>query len=178
MTIGQDIHVRPRSFTRREKTSIRQDVKRFEKIGRDHKCVTMADFANFVTDRLKYKDGRITATSKSLIRGLTVYFGEQLLYNTTLARLAVDITSGAQQLITDLRDENPGWLLADRFIGQTVLVWPIVFDYVTLAPQCATSLDDLLDQLIDWNHGYLFRDEIETPWAFGYDLEPEDYLAA
>jgi len=178
MTAGHDIQVTPRPFTRREKTSIRQDVKRFEKIGRDHKCVTMEDFADFVTNRMKYKDGKITVTSKSLIRGLTVYFGEQLLYNTTMARLAIDVTGGTQHLISTLRSENPGWLLADRFVGQTVLVWPIVVDYVTQGHQCSTSLDDLLDQLIDWNHGYLFREEIETPWALGHDLEPENFLAA
>src|SRR5699024_10016778 len=122
MTAGHDIQVTPRAFTRREKTIIRQDVKRFEKIGRDHKCVTMEDFADFVTNRMKYKDGKITVTSKRLIRGLTVSFGEQLLHTTTMARLPIDLTGGTQPRSSPLRSATPGWLLADRFVSQTVLV--------------------------------------------------------
>src|SRR5699024_11614235 len=82
----------PRKFTRREKTIIRQDVKRFEKIGRDHGCTTLEEYAEYVTERThRDADGYLTQKSFGLFRALGAYFGEQLLYNTTMTRATCNV---------------------------------------------------------------------------------------
>lgn len=175
------LYTTPRPFTRREKTLLRQDVKRFEKIGRDHGCVTMEDFANFVTDRLKYDEaGNLTEYSRKLFRGLVTYFGEQLQYNTTLARMAndVEIEKPCSTLGWAIFQDVPGWLLVDRFWNQSVVVVMIVAERIFRPNPWPTSLDDILDQIIDWNQGYIFIDEIETAWISGDDMEPEHDIAA
>lgn len=181
MTTAKPVEITPRAFTRREKTSIRQDVKRFEKIGRDHGCVTMEDYARFVSDRLKPNDqGGISPSSWGLIRGLAVYFGEQLLYNTTLARMAADFADEdpGVQLAIDWHEGNPGGLLVDRFAGQHVFVPSIILERLDESHRWPVSLDEILDQIIDWNHGYLFREEVETRFVIGEDIEPDASMAA
>lgn len=173
------IQVAPRAFTRREKTIIRQDVKRFEKIGRDHHCVDLEDYANFVADRMKTDEqGAITPKSFELFRGLVAYFGDQLLYETTLARLTGDVCIEGQEPIDALGDTIPGWLLADRFEDLHVLVGPLIYDRIFGRQQYPVPLDELRDQIIDWSHGYLFTAEVETFWVFGEDIAPEEYLTA
>lgn len=44
----QKIEFSVRTFSRREKTCIRQDVKRFEKIRRGHGCEVLDDFVEFL----------------------------------------------------------------------------------------------------------------------------------
>ena len=103
------VQVTPRAFTRREKTIIRQDVKRFEKIGRDHRCVSLEDYANFVADRMKTDDhGGLTPKSFELFRGLVAYFGDQLLYETTLARLTGEVHIEGQGPLDALGGNIPG----------------------------------------------------------------------
>lgn len=175
------LELTPRVFTRREKTTIRQDVKRFEKIGRDHGVITFDDYAFFVADRVKFDDGdKLTEKSFTLMRGLIAYFGEELLYETTLARLATDLSTHNQYQAVSESTWNalPGRLLVDRFAGQTVLVTNIIYDRVFPADRWPVSLDEIFDQIIDWNQGYLIRDEVDTKWVIGNDIEPEDYLAA
>ncbi|GAA2044072.1 hypothetical protein GCM10009720_26200 [Yaniella flava] len=181
MTMEKPVELVPRAFTRREKTSIRQDVKRFEKIGRDHGCVSMEDFAHFVSDRVKSNSaGGLTSSSKELIRGLAVYFGEQLLYNTTLARLAVDFVDDDSTLRSAIawHEENPGGVLVDRFAGQSVFAPSIILERLDESHRWPVSLDEILDQIIDWNHGYLFREEVETLFITGEDIEPDASMAA
>lgn len=169
----------PRPFTRREKTSIRQDVKRFEKIGRDHGCVTLEDYADFVAERIKYDEqGRLIPKSFWLFRGLVSYFGHQLLNETTLARMTGEIEDAQFGTSGLLSEEIPGWLLVDRFSGLSVFVAPLVYGRILGNEYWSESLDDLMDQIIDWNHGYLFRDEVDTPWIAGEAVEPDEYSAA
>lgn len=173
------VQVAPRAFTRREKTVIRQDVKRFEKIGRDHRCVSLEDYANFVVDRMKTDDnGALTPKSFELFRGLVAYFGDQLLYETTLARLAGEVHIEGQGPLDALGGSIPGWLLADRFEDLHVLVEPLIYDRIFGHQQWPVPLDDLRDQIIDWSHGYLFTAEVETFWVFGEDMAPEEFLTA
>ena len=56
MITTADTTLRIREFTRREKTCIRQDVKRFEKIGRDHHCNSLEDYVDFVRERIRFTD--------------------------------------------------------------------------------------------------------------------------
>lgn len=181
MSVEKTIQVVPRVFTRREKTLNRQDVKRFEKIGRDHGCLAMEDYANFVIDRIKFDDdGRLTIKSFELLRGLVAFFGNELVWQSTLARLAVDMKSQHpdDEVLEHWTTFMPGWLLVDGFADQHVFVANIIYDRIIRADSWLVPLDDILDQIIDWNHGYLIRDEVDTRWIAGYDIEPEDYLAA
>lgn len=173
------IRMTPRAFTRREKTIIRQDVKRFEKIGRDHNCVELEDYANFVADRFKKDDqGLMTPKTFQLFRGLVAYFGEQLLYETTLARLTGEVEFEGQGFLDSVDATVPGWLLVDRFSSLDVFVAPLIYDRIAENQRLPVPLDVLMDQIIDWNHGYLFNDEVETSWIFGENVEPEGRLAA
>lgn len=181
MTSAPPLNLTPRAFSRSEKTILRQDVKRFQKIGRDHGVIAFDDYAYFVIDRIKHEDsGKLTQKSFTLLRGLMSYFGEELLYETTLARLATDLTvAGDDPLLWERYwSDTPGRLLVDRFAGQTVMVANIIHDRVFATDQRPMPLDEIFDQIIDWNQGYLIRDEVETPWVLGNDIEPEDYLAA
>lgn len=181
MTAAPALQLTPRVFTRREKTILRQDVKRFEKIGRDHGVTTFDDYAHFVIDRIKYDDDdKLTEKSFNLVRGLTAYYGEQLLYDTTLARLATDIAGDVleHERFATWWKATPGLLLVDRFAGQSVMVASIIWDRIFPSDRWPMGLDELFDQIIDWNHGYLIQDEVDTQWVTGNDMKPEDYLAA
>lgn len=181
MTTAKPLNLTPRAYSRREKTILRQDVKRFQKIGRDHGVMAFDDYAYFVIDRVKRDEsGQLTQKSFTLLRGLISYFGEELLYETTLARLATDLTvTGDDPLLWERQwGDTPGRLLVDRFAGQTVMVADIIHSRVFANDQWPIALDEIFDQIIDWNQGYLIRDEVETPWVIGNDIEPEDYLAA
>lgn len=171
----------PRKFTRREKTIIRQDVKRFEKIGRDHGCTTLEEYAEYVAERThRDADGYLTQKSFELFRALGAYFGEQLLYNTTMTRATcnVQVRKADDRLTQDMVASNPGWLLADMKVKQSVIVPYVMIERLFPVSPWTESLDDLLDQIIDWNHGYLLQEEINTAWVAGYDLEPVGFLAA
>lgn len=175
------LSVTPRAFTRREKTSIRQDVKRFQKIGRDHGCTVLEDYAEFVAERLRYQDnGDLTTKSFELIRGLGAYFGDALLDHTPMVRIAgemhVNIPQGRDT--ENLMDSHPGWLLGDQITTQSVIVPLIITDRVTTSMQWTESLDDIFDEIVDWNQGYLTRDDIRTPWVLGPDLEVPAFWAA
>lgn len=182
MTAAQLLNLTPRAFNRREKTILRQDVKRFQKIGRDHGVSTFEDYAYFVIDRIKRDEsGKLTDKSFALFRGLTGYFGEELMNETTLARLATDLTVTEDpdaEAVEQYWSAVPGRLLVDRFAGQTVMIADIIYTRVFVADRFPMPLDEIFDQIIDWNQGYLIRDEVETPWVIGNDIEPEDYLAA
>ncbi len=170
-----------RDFSRREKTSIRQDVKRFEKIGRDHGCRTLDDYVEFVTERTRRdEEGNFTQRSFELFRGLGAYFGQRLMDETTLSRLAADVSPGAQHedLTQQMVEANPGWLLADFFQDQFVTVPFLLTDHIFANSWGQASLDDLFDELIDWNHGYLSKDDVEAAGLFGSDVVPDLFLAA
>ena len=175
------VSVIPRAFTRREKTCIRQDVKRFQKIGRDHGCAVLEDYAEFVAERLRYHEaGELTTRSVELIRGLGAYFGDLLLHYTTMVRVAGELrmTSEEKRSIRNVMDTFPGWLVADQITTQSVMVPLIVHDRVTSSTYWTESLDDIFDEIVDWNEGYLTRDDVHTPWIFGPDLEMSDFWAA
>lgn len=181
MTTPQPLNLTPRAFTRREKTILRQDVKRFQKIGRDHGVITFEDYAYFVTDRMKRDGfGQLTENSLALLRGFISYFGEELMHETTLARLATDltVTQSAAQEVQQHWNSVPGRLLVNRFVGQQVLVAGVIQDRVFGTAPWPMPLDEIFDQIVDWNQGYLIKDEVETRWVIGNDIEPEDYLAA
>lgn len=42
----------------------------------------------------------------------------------------------------------------------------------------SASLDDVFDQLIDWNQGFLSIEEVETSSLWGDDIDPLDSYAA
>lgn len=175
------ISFHPREFTRREKTCIRQDVKRFEKIGRDHHCDTFEDYVDFVRNRLKFdEDEQLTLKSYELFRGLTAYFGDQLLRNTAFQRVAGEAWIRARDNTETQLGGNalPGWLLFDAGTGQLIYVSWIVLEQVLVAPYRSASLDDIFDEIIDWNHGYLLREDLHTSGVGGPDVGLEDYLAA
>ena len=170
-----------REFSRGEKTCIRQDVKRFEKIGRDHGCATLDNYADFVTERTRRDDeGFLTQKSFELFRGLGAYFGHQLLQNTTLSRIACDVQPKGSHghLTAAIAEANPGWLVADIHLNQYVIVPYLIVECVFPTSPWLDSLDDIFDQIIDWNHGYLSLEDIATIWVFGHDREPADNLAA
>lgn len=181
MQLERIVSVTPRAFTRREKTCIRQDVKRFQKIGRDHGCTVLEDYAEFVAERLRYNDtGILTTRSVELIRGLSAYFGDLLLHYTTMVRIAGEprITNYESRTTRNFIETFPGWLVADQITTQSVMVPMIVYDRVTTSTFWTESLDDIFDEIVDWNEGYLTRDDVHTPWILGPDLEMSDFWAA
>src|SRR5699024_8613217 len=114
MQLERIVSVTPRAFTRREKTSIRQDVKRFQKIGRDHGCAVLEDYAEFVAERLRYDDtGILTYRSVELIRGLSAHFGDLLLHYTSMVRIAGEprITNCENRTLHNFVETFPGWLV-------------------------------------------------------------------
>lgn len=169
-----------RPFTRREKTSIRQDSKRFHKIGRDHGCVTLDDYADFVSQRLRRDaDGFLTQKSRDYLRGLGVYFGEQLMNESSLMRVAAGFTGQmADPVATAITEAQPGWFMADMLQNQFVMIPVAINEHVLGGSSWRDSLDDLLDQIVDWNLGYLSRDDLTTNAIVGSDIEPDLYLAA
>ena len=159
--------LRIREFTRREKTCIRQDVKRFEKIGRDHRCDSLEDYAYFVRERLRYTDqGEFTLKSLMLVRGLIAYVGDQLIRQT-----------GLERVITTLQ-LAPGWLLRDPGTYQTVFVGDVVINHLITDDMWAPTLDEIVDELIDWNYGYLDKEDLSTDHVWDPDSGLSDYLAA
>lgn len=181
MQSQKTVSVIPRAFTRREKTCIRQDVKRFQKIGRDHGCAVLEDYAEFVVERLRYHDdGDLTSRSFELVRGFGAYFGDLLLSYSPMVRIAGELrmTNPNGRLTENLMDSHPGWLLADQMTTQSVVVPLIITDRVTSSSYWAESLDDIFDEIVDWNQGYLSQDDIRTPWILGPDLEVPDLWAA
>lgn len=158
---------RIREFTRREKTCIRQDVKRFEKIGRDHHCQSLDDYANFVRERMKRTvDGEFTLKSVMLIRGFIAYFGDRLMRETNLARVATTL------------ELAPGWLLRDAETFQTVFVGDVIVDCLLTDDLWAPTLDEIMDELIDWNYGYLDTEDVPTPHVWDPNTGLQNYLAA
>ena len=173
--------ISPRALTRREKTCIRQDVKRFEKIGRDHGCTSFEDYAEFVGERTRRDDeGFLPQKSFELFRGLGAYFGDQLLDETTMTRSTGDLRAHephdtlAQQIVAN----HPGWLLVDHLTDQSVIIPCIMTQRIFSANYWSASLDDIFDELVDWNQGYLTNDDVQTPWVSGPDLEEIDLWAA
>lgn len=177
----KQVTLRFRKFSRREKTSIRQDVKRFEKIGRDHGCCTLDDYVEFVALRTRRDDdGFLTQKSFELFRGLGSYFGDQLLHNTTMIRVGCDIQpDDPEDYLTPLMAKaHPGWLLSDLLMDQQVIVPYLMAEHVFPTTPWSASLDDVFDQLIDWNQGYLSIEEVETSSLWGDDIDPLDSYAA
>lgn len=159
--------LRIREFTRREKTCIRQDVKRFEKIGRDHRCDSLEDYAHFVRERMKYSDtGEFTIKSLTLVRGLIAYVGDQLKRETNLERVMTTL------------ELAPGWLLRDPDTFQTVFVGDVVIEYLITNDFWAPTLDEIIDELIDWNYGYLETEDLHTRHVWDPDTGLGAYLAA
>lgn len=170
-----------RTFSRREKTCIRQDVKRFEKIGRDHGCTTFDEYVEFVAERTRRDDdGFLTQKSFELFRGLGAYFGDQLLDHTTMTRVACDIQGfhPEDNSIVVMAESNPGWLISDVVRDQNVIVPYLMTEQVFPITPWRDSLDDVFDQIIDWNQGYLFKEDLGTACVFGEDLEPFEFRAA
>jgi hypothetical protein len=169
-----------RGFSRREKTIIRQDVKRFEKIGRDHGCTLLDEFVEYVAERTKRDDeGYLTQKSFILFRGLGAYFGDQLIRHTMMGRFACDVRvhGSNNDTMTVMAQANPGWLVSDVMLDQHVIVPYLMTEHV-FPTGWAPSLDDIFDQLIDWNQGYLIKEELDTTCVFGEDLEPVNFYAA
>lgn len=176
--VNFEVTLRP--FTRREKTSIRQDAKRFHKIGRDHGCVTLDDYAEFVSQRLRHDaEGFLTQKSTDYLRGLGVYFGEQLMNESSLVRVAAELTGKlASPTAKEIIEGQPGWFMIDVLQDQCVLIPVAINEHVLGGPQWRNSLDDFLDQIVDWNLGYVSRDDLVTNALVGSDVEPDAYLAA
>lgn len=173
--------VAPRPFTRREKTIIRQDVKRFQKIGRDHGCTLLEDYAEFVSERLRRDDeGNLTAKSFELVRGLGAHFGDLLLDYTPMTRVTgdLDVTYLSATEAKNIVDKHPGWLMVDQWTTQSVLIPFVIADRLLVSNYWAASLDDIFDEIVDWNQGYLTKDDLRTAWALGPDLEDADFWAA
>ena len=171
----------PRAFTRREKTCIRQDVKRFQKISRDHGCATFEDYAEFVYERTRRDDeGHLTQKSFELFRGLGAFFGDQLLDETTMSRGTANVEKDeSPEALAHLIVANyPGWLLLDHLTGQSVVIPFIMSQRIFTSNYWTASLDDIFDEIVDWNHGYLTVDEVQTPWIAGPDLEAVNLWAA
>lgn len=167
MNAKADTTLRIREFTRREKTCIRQDVKRFEKIGRDHRCDSLDDYADFVRERLRFTDeGYFTTKSVSLVRGLIAYVGDQLIRATNLERVMTTL-----QLA-------PGWLLRDPGTYQTVFVGDLVIGYLLTHDLWGPTLDDIMDELVEWNDGYLDKEDLYTRHVWDPEIGLGDYLAA
>lgn len=159
--------LRTREFTRREKTCIRQDVKRFQKIGRDHRCDSLEDYAHFVRERIKItNEGEFTIKSLSLIRGLIAYFGDRLIRETNLERVATTL------------QRTPGWLLRDPKTFQAVFVSDLIIDFLITNKLWEPTLDEIMDELIDWNYGYLDTEDLHTVHVWDPDTGLQDYLAA
>ena len=162
-----DTTLRTREFTRREKTCIRQDVKRFEKIGRDHGCDSLEDYAEFVRERMRFTDeGDFTLKSLLLVRGLIAYFGDRLIRETMLERVAITV------------QQTPGALVRDPQTFQTVFVANLIFDYLMTDDLWAPTLDEIMDELVDWNYGYLDTEDVQTNHAWDPNTGLHDYLAA
>src|SRR5699024_719574 len=170
-----------RNFTRREKTSIRQDVKRFEKIGRDHGCDSFDDYAEYVRERTKRDDeGFLLQKSFELFRGFGAYFGDQLIRATSMTRTACNMTLDGlgSEVFAEMVEHNPGWMVADMRLPQMVVVPYLISEQLFVDDPWPTALDDIFDQIIDWNLGYLDQLEIDSAWVIGVDLEPVRYSAA
>lgn len=177
----RDIALKFRTFSRHEKTCIRQDVKRFEKIGRDHGCGTLDEYVEYVAERTRRDDGGfLTQRSFELFRGLGAYFGDQLLRNTTMSRVACDVLSHhpKHHVTVIMAESNPGWLISDVLTNQNVIVPSLMTEHVFPLSPWINSLDEIFDQIIDWNQGYLGIDDLGTASVFGEDLEPLNFLAA
>lgn len=176
-----NILMTPRAFTRREKTCIRQDVKRFHKISRDHGCTTFEHYAEFVFERTRRdEEGHLTQKSFELFRGLGAFFGDQLLNETTMSRSTGVLEQEDQQetLMQQIVANFPGWLVVDHLTDQSVLIPCIMSQRILTSNYWSASLDDIFDEIVDWNHGYLTVDEVQTPWIAGPDLEAVDLWAA
>src|SRR5699024_9133066 len=147
----------------------------------DHGVTTFDDYAHFVIDRIKYDDDdKLTEKSFNLVRGLTAYYGDQMLYDTTLARLATDIAGVVleHESFATWWKATPGLLLVDRFAGQSVMVASIIWDRIFPSDRWPMRLYVLFYQIIDWNHGYLLQYKVDTKLVTDNDIESEDYLAA
>lgn len=167
MDATADTTLRIREFTRREKTCIRQDVKRFEKIGRDHHCNSLEDYVDFVRERIRVTDeGGITTKSLLLIRGLIAYFGDRLIRQTTMERVATTL------------QHTPGSLVRDPQTFQTVFIANLIFDHLIADDLWAPSLDEIMDELIDWNDGYLDTEDVQTDHAWDPTTGLREYLIA
>lgn len=167
MTTKVATPLRIRALTRREKTVIRQDVKRFEKIGRDHHCHTLEDFATFVRERLRIADtGQFTPKSLQLVGGLTAYFGDRLIRATDFIRIATTPQAA------------PGWMLRDPSTFQTVFVLDLIIEHVIAMHPWEPTLDDIRDELVDWNAGYTETVELFTDHVWDPDTGLNDYLVA
>ena len=162
-----DTTLRIREFTRREKACIRQDVKRFEKIGRDHRCDSLEDYVVFVRERMRFTDeGDFTVKSLLLVRGLIAYFGDRLIRETTLERVATTL------------QHTPGSLVRDPQTFQTVFVANLIFDYLMTDDLWAPSLDEIMDELVDWNDCHLATEDVQTAHAWDPNTGLHDHLAA
>lgn len=156
-----------REFTRREKTQLRQRVKRFEKIGRDHHCAVLEDYVNFVRDRFRVTDQKLpTDKSAELVLGLIAYVGDRLIRATDLERIAV-----SDRVL-------PGGLIRDPNTFQTVFVDSLVLEQIVGFNRWVPSLDEIFDQLVDWNLGYLCKEDLQTTQVWDPEIGLQNYLAA
>src|SRR5690625_7602562 len=96
----------------------------------------------------------------------------------TRATCNVQVRKADDRLTQDMVASNPGWLLADMKVKQSVIVPYMMIERLFPVSPWTESLDDLMDQIIDWNHGYLLQEEINSECVAGYVLVLVGSLAA
>ena len=72
---------------------------------------------------------------------------------------------------------TPGSLVRDPDF-QTVFIANLIFDHLIADDLWAPSLDEIMDELIDWNDGYLDTEDVQTDYAWDPNTGLREYLVA
>lgn len=97
-----------------------------------------------------------------------------------MSRIPSDVrrVNPADEVTSVMAQTNPGWLMANLWMDQLIIVPYLMTEHVFAPTPWCNSLDEVFDQIIDWNHGYLSIDDIESPSIQGTDIDPLTFYAA